>query len=76
MHTGFLDMFHDTGDHHSTAVADCIRIDLNGVGEIFVDQHRVLVATLSLPTPCIPASLPHRRQSAWSVPPAHRTAAP
>ncbi len=43
MHAGFLDVFHDTADQHlAGVVADRVDVDLGGVGEEAIDQHRAL----------------------------------
>ena len=43
MNTGLLDMFHDAGDEHVLAVAQAVHIDLDGIGQIAVDQQGPLV---------------------------------
>jgi hypothetical protein len=40
MNAGFLDMLHDAGDEHVGAVAQRIDVDLDGVGQVAVDEHR------------------------------------
>ena len=42
MDAGFLDMLHDAGDDDVLAVAQRIDVDLDRVGEIAVEQQRVL----------------------------------
>ena len=42
MNAGFLDVLHDAGDEDVLAVADRVDIDLDGIGEIAVDQHRAV----------------------------------
>ena len=42
MNAGLLDMLHDAGDEHVLAVAQRIDVDLDGVGEIAVEQQRIL----------------------------------
>ena len=43
MDAGLLDVLHDAGDIGVVAVGDAIDVDLDGVGEIAVDQQRPLV---------------------------------
>ena len=43
MDAGFLDMLHDAGDVDGLAVADAVHVHFGGVGEVLVDQDRVLV---------------------------------
>ncbi len=40
MNAGLFDMLHDAANHHHGAVANRINIDLDGVLEKFIDQHR------------------------------------
>ena len=42
MDTGLFDMFHDPADEDVVAVAEGIDIDLDGIGEIPVEEQRVL----------------------------------
>jgi hypothetical protein len=42
MDPGLLDVLHDAGDDHVGTVAQRIDVDLDCVGEVAVDQHRVL----------------------------------
>ena len=42
MDAGFLDMLHDAGDKDIFAVAKCIDVDFDGVGQVAVEQQRVL----------------------------------
>ena len=43
MDAGLLDMLHDAGDEGVAAVGDAVDVDLDGVGQIAVDQERPLV---------------------------------
>ena len=43
MDAGFLDMLHDAGDSGVLAVGEAVHIDLDGVGEITVEQQRPLL---------------------------------
>ena len=51
MDAGLLDMLHDAGDVGVLAVGEAIDIDLDGVGEIAVDQQRPLVGDRKLRRP-------------------------
>ena len=42
MHAGLLDMLHNPADEHILAVGDGVDIDLDGVAQIRVEQHRAL----------------------------------
>ena len=42
MDAGFLDVLHDPADEHVLAVGERVDVDLDGVGEVRVDQHRRL----------------------------------
>ena len=43
MNTGWFDVLHQTADHHSTGViAERININLNGILEVLINQHRVV----------------------------------
>ena len=42
MDAGLLDVLHDAGDEHVLAVGERVDVDLDGVGEVAVDQQRVL----------------------------------
>ena len=42
MNAGFLDMLHDPDDEGVLAVAQAVDVDLGGVGQIAVEQQRVL----------------------------------
>src|SRR5262245_10490593 len=42
MDAGFLDVLHDAGDHRLLAVGEAVDVDLDGVGEIAVEQQRAL----------------------------------
>ncbi len=46
MHAGLLDVLHDAGDMHVAAVGDGVDIDLDGVGEVAVEQHRGVAGDL------------------------------
>jgi hypothetical protein len=41
---GLLDVLHDAADVHVAAVADGVDVDLDGVVEEAVEQHRAVVA--------------------------------
>ena len=47
MDAGLLDVLHDAGDEGVLAVGQAIDIDLDGVGQIAVDQQRRLSETTS-----------------------------
>ncbi len=40
---GLLDVLHDAGDERVLAVGEAVDVDLDGVGQIAVDQQRALV---------------------------------
>ena len=42
MDAGFLDMLHDAADEDVLAVAEAVDVDLDGVGQVAVEQQRVL----------------------------------
>ena len=42
MHARLLDMLHHAADEHVLAVGDGVDIDLDGVAQIRVEQHRAL----------------------------------
>ena len=42
MNSRFLDMLHDAGNHGVLSVGKAINIDLNGIGEITIDEQRAL----------------------------------
>jgi hypothetical protein len=46
VHAGLLDVLHDAADHHLLAVGQRIDVDLGGVVEEAVEQHRRLVGDL------------------------------
>ena len=43
MDAGLLDVLHDAGDEGVLAVAEAVDVDLDGVGQVAVDQQRALV---------------------------------
>ena len=43
MNAGLLDVLHDAGDEGVGAVGDAVDVDLDGIGQIAVDQQRALV---------------------------------
>ena len=43
MDAGLLDVLHDAGDEGVLAVGEAVDVDLDGVGQIAVDQQRALV---------------------------------
>ena len=45
MDAGFLDMLHDAGDEGVLAVGEAVDVDLDGVGQIAVDQQRAAVVS-------------------------------
>ena len=51
MDAGLLDVLHDAGDRRVLAVGEAIDVDLDGVGEIAVDQQRPLVGDDELGRP-------------------------
>ncbi len=40
MDAGLLDMLHDAGDVDVVAVGDGVDIDLDGIGQVLVDEQR------------------------------------
>ena len=46
MHAGLLDMLQDAGDEDRLAVGQRIDVDLDGIAEIGVDQHRIVARGL------------------------------
>jgi hypothetical protein len=42
VNAGLLDVLHDAADVHLGAVAQCVDVDLDGILEEPVDEHRVL----------------------------------
>ena len=59
MNAGLLNVLHDAGDVAVFAVGQAIDIDLDGVGEVAVDQ-----AAAAFPRPRIPTDGRDRRQAA------------
>ena len=47
MHTGFFDMFENTGHHNLIAVAQHIDIQFRGVAQIAVNQNRAVTRTIT-----------------------------
>ena len=43
MDAGFLNVLHDAGDDGVLAVGETVDVDLDGIGEIAVDQERALL---------------------------------
>ena len=46
MDAGLLDVLHDAGDERVLAVGEAVDVDLDRVGQIAVDQQRVLPSTV------------------------------
>ena len=60
MDAGLLDVLHDAGDVGVLAVGEAIDIDLDGVGEIAVDQQRPPVGNRKLRRPVEIGGQPHQ----------------
>ena len=46
MDAGLLDVLHDAGDDHVFRIAERIDVDLDGILEEVVDEHRALLRVL------------------------------
>ena len=60
MDAGLLDVLHDAGDERVLAVGEAVDVDLDGVGQIAVDQQRALVGNDELRRPVEIAGEPRR----------------
>ena len=59
MDAGLLDMLHDAGDIGVLAVGEAVDVDLDGVGEIAVDQKRPAIRHRELRRPVEIGGEPH-----------------
>ncbi len=51
MDAGLLDVLHDAGDERVVAVGEAVDVDLDGVGQVAVDEQRALVGDDELGRP-------------------------